>query len=111
MVAAVVAVFLAIAEVGAGRRPRFAVQGGTRAEDLALQNVQARLCVRAAGGGEAEEGRCPTSHPSSPPSPDRRRMVLAYFLAQLLPWVRGRSGFLLVLGRCAVCVGGGRAFF
>jgi NAD+ synthase (glutamine-hydrolysing) len=29
-------------------------------------------------------------------------MVLSYFLAQLLPWVRGRSGFLLVLGSANV---------
>eukprot|EP00968_Pinguiococcus_pyrenoidosus_P008063 scaffold565_cov379-Pinguiococcus_pyrenoidosus.AAC.19 len=40
-----------------------------KAQDLALQNVQARS-----------------------------RMVLAYFYAQLLPWQRKRSGFLLVLG-------------
>jgi NAD+ synthase (glutamine-hydrolysing) len=45
------------------------VHGGTPAENLALQNIQARL-----------------------------RMVLAFLLAQLMPWVRGRSGFLLVLG-------------
>jgi NAD+ synthase (glutamine-hydrolysing) len=71
MVAAVVAVFLAV--FGAAKKPRFSVHGGTRAEDLALQNVQARL-----------------------------RMVLAYFMAQLLPWARGRSGFLLVLGSANV---------
>ena len=29
-------------------------------------------------------------------------MVLAFFLAQLMPWVRGRSGFLLVLGTANV---------
>lgn len=51
------------------QQPRFAVHGGTRAENLALQNVQARL-----------------------------RMVLAYLFAQLLPWTRGRAGGLLVLG-------------
>lgn len=49
------------------------VQGGCHAEDLALQNIQARL-----------------------------RMVMAYLLAQLTPWVRGRSGFLLVLGTANV---------
>ncbi len=47
--------------------------GGTTAENLALQNIQARL-----------------------------RMVLAFFLAQLRPWSRGRSGFLLVLGTANV---------
>ena len=29
-------------------------------------------------------------------------MVLSYMLAQLLPWTRGRSGFLLVLGSANV---------
>ena len=47
--------------------------GGSGAENLALQNIQARL-----------------------------RMVLAFLLAQLTPWVRGRSGFLLVLGSANV---------
>ncbi|ETO24187.1 carbon nitrogen hydrolase/NAD synthase, partial [Reticulomyxa filosa] len=32
----------------------------------------------------------------------RLRMVLSYFLAQLLPWTRGRRGFLLVLGSANV---------
>lgn len=53
-----------------GKTPKFKVHGGTPAENLALQNIQARL-----------------------------RMVLAFMLAQLTPWVRGRGGgFLLVLG-------------
>lgn len=57
-----------------GRKPQFVAAGGTYTEDVALQNIQARL-----------------------------RMVLAYLLAQLLPWVRGRSsGFLLVLGSANV---------
>ena len=30
------------------------------------------------------------------------RMVLAYMLAQLMPWTRGRRGFLLVLGTANV---------
>ena len=47
--------------------------GGSEAENLALQNIQARL-----------------------------RMVLAFLLAQLTPWVRGRRGFLLVLGSANV---------
>jgi hypothetical protein len=53
--------------------PVYAVHGGTAAQNLALQNVQARL-----------------------------RMVLAYLSAQLLPGARGRSGFLLVLGSANV---------
>ncbi|OJA19921.1 hypothetical protein AZE42_03756 [Rhizopogon vesiculosus] len=55
-------------------RPRFRNRdGGSNAENLALQNIQARL-----------------------------RMVLAYMFAQLLPWVRGREGGLLVLGSANV---------
>jgi len=56
-----------------GKTPRFRVWGGSPAENLALQNIQARL-----------------------------RMVIAFLLAQLLPWTRGRSGFLLVLGSANV---------
>ncbi len=38
------------------------------------------------------------------------RMVVAFLMAQLTPWVRGRMGFLLVLGsanvdECLRCVG------
>lgn len=64
MVKAVLQVFSA----AFGKTPQYSVHGGSTAEDLALQNIQARL-----------------------------RMVTAYLLAQLVPWVRGRSGFLLVL--------------
>lgn len=32
----------------------------------------------------------------------RLRMVIAYLFAQLLPWVRGKSGGLLVLGSANV---------
>ncbi|KAH9951184.1 glutamine-dependent NAD(+) synthetase with GAT domain-containing protein [Amylocystis lapponica] len=56
-----------------GVKPQFRVHGGSAAENLALQNIQARL-----------------------------RMVIAYLFAQLLPWVRGRSGGLLVLGSANV---------
>ncbi|PSR76313.1 hypothetical protein PHLCEN_2v8545 [Hermanssonia centrifuga] len=56
-----------------GIKPRFRAHGGTQAENLALQNIQARL-----------------------------RMVIAYLFAQLLPWVRGRTGGLLVLGSANV---------
>ncbi len=60
-------------QVVTGVRPRFRVHGGSNAENLALQNIQARL-----------------------------RMVIAYFFAQLLPWARGRTGGLLVLGSANV---------
>jgi NAD+ synthase (glutamine-hydrolysing) len=56
-----------------GFKPQFRAHGGSNAENLALQNIQARL-----------------------------RMVLAYMFAQLLPWVRGRVGGLLVLGSANV---------
>jgi len=56
-----------------GPVPQFESQGGTMTQDLALQNIQARL-----------------------------RMVTAYLFAQLLPWSRKRKGFLLVLGSANV---------
>jgi len=56
-----------------GKEPQFQSRGGTPVEDLALQNIQARL-----------------------------RMVFSYLFAQLLPWVRGNPGFLLVLGSANV---------
>jgi NAD+ synthase (glutamine-hydrolysing) len=64
IVSAVLNVFAAFT----GKTPRFVSQGGTMAEDLALQNIQARL-----------------------------RMVMSYLCAQLFPWLRGNKGFLLVL--------------
>ncbi|KAK8784599.1 hypothetical protein V5799_009035 [Amblyomma americanum] len=63
-VTAVVAIFSTLT----GRIPKFRVLGGGSREDLALQNVQARL-----------------------------RMVLAYLFAQLILWARDRPGGLLVL--------------
>ena len=45
------------------------VDGASNAENLGLQNIQARI-----------------------------RMVLAFMLASLMPWVHSKSGFYLVLG-------------
>jgi len=45
------------------------VDGGSNVENLSLQNIQARI-----------------------------RMVLAFMLASLLPWVHSKPGFYLVLG-------------
>ena len=56
-----------------GVKPQFKVHGGSAAENLALQNIQARL-----------------------------RMVIAYLFAQLMPFARGRQGGLLVLGSANV---------
>lgn len=50
------------------------VHGGTYNEDLALQNIQARV-----------------------------RMVVSYLMAQLVPWTQGNNGFLLVLGTSNIC--------
>jgi NAD+ synthase (glutamine-hydrolysing) len=69
MVNAVIKVFAR----ATNQRPQFQVHGGSMAEDLALQNIQARL-----------------------------RMVTAYLFAQLVPWTRSRTGFLLVLGSANV---------
>uniref|UniRef100_A0AAY4EB57 Glutamine-dependent NAD(+) synthetase n=1 Tax=Denticeps clupeoides TaxID=299321 RepID=A0AAY4EB57_9TELE len=56
-----------------GKVPQFRVNGGCARENLALQNIQARV-----------------------------RMVLAYLFAQLSLWARGRPGGLLVLGSANV---------
>ncbi|CAH1799871.1 unnamed protein product [Owenia fusiformis] len=56
-----------------GMFPKFKVHGGSPRENLALQNLQARV-----------------------------RMVLAYLFAQLSLWARGLSGGLLVLGSANV---------
>ncbi|CAG8450327.1 7364_t:CDS:10 [Ambispora leptoticha] len=55
------------------KTPRYRIHGGSNTENLALQNIQARL-----------------------------RMLLSYLFAQLLPWVRNRNGSLLVLGSANV---------
>jgi NAD+ synthase (glutamine-hydrolysing) len=65
----IISSFLSVFRLATGRTPIFRVHGGTTAENLALQNVQARS-----------------------------RMVVAYLFAQLLLWVRGFNGSLLVLG-------------
>ena len=52
-----------------GKTPQFKAHGGSHAENAALQNIQARI-----------------------------RMVIAFLLAQLMPWVNNKKGFLLVLG-------------
>lgn len=71
----VVSSVVALFEVVTGRKPIYKIFGGSNIENLALQNIQARL-----------------------------RMVLAYLFAQLLPWVRGKenTGGLLVLGSANV---------
>jgi NAD+ synthase (glutamine-hydrolysing) len=56
-----------------GKIPKFKVDGGMHAENIALQNIQARV-----------------------------RMILSFLLAQLLPWIPGKKGFLLVLGSANV---------
>ncbi|CAN3374876.1 hypothetical protein DIURU_002611 [Diutina rugosa] len=69
IVSSVVSLF----EVATGKRPVFKVFGGSSTENLALQNIQARL-----------------------------RMVMSYLFAQLLPWTRSKPSGLLVLGSANV---------
>lgn len=68
-VSAVLGIFNAVT----GLSPKFRTNGGCPRQNLALQNVQARL-----------------------------RMVLSYLFAQLMLWVRNRPGGLLVLGSANV---------
>lgn len=65
----VISSLLTLFQTLTGKRPRYKVDGGSNAENLGLQNIQARI-----------------------------RMVLAFMLASLMPWVHGKSGFYLVLG-------------
>ncbi|KAM3876874.1 glutamine-dependent NAD(+) synthetase [Diretmus argenteus] len=64
---------LGIFSVVTGKWPKFRASGGSIRENLALQNVQARI-----------------------------RMVLAYLFAQLSLWAKGKPGGLLVLGSANV---------
>jgi len=59
-----------------GKTPNYTLHGGSYTEDLALQNIQARL-----------------------------RMVVSYFMAQLVPWTKGDQGFLLVLSTSNIAEG------
>lgn len=74
-----------------GKRPLFRAHGGTKAENLALQNIQVR--VPQLGSRKYSKSNYAQA---------RLRMVLAYLFAQLLPWVRGSEGGLLVLGSANV---------
>uniref|UniRef100_A0A6A7G1H9 Glutamine-dependent NAD(+) synthetase n=4 Tax=Hirondellea gigas TaxID=1518452 RepID=A0A6A7G1H9_9CRUS len=65
----VVSAVLGVFSVTTGHLPKFRANGGTERENVALQNIQARV-----------------------------RMITAYLFAQLVLWVRGRPGGLLVLG-------------
>lgn len=71
VVTAVINTFISI--FGSNYTPQFRSRGGSGAENLALQNVQARV-----------------------------RMVVGYLIAQLGLWTRGRQGNLLVLGSANV---------
>jgi len=60
-------------ELATQKRPVYKVYGGSNTENLALQNIQARI-----------------------------RMVLAYTFALLMPWTRGLPGGIIVLGSANV---------
>ncbi|XP_030622298.1 glutamine-dependent NAD(+) synthetase [Chanos chanos] len=64
---------LSIFSMVTGKMPQFRASGGSSRENLALQNIQARI-----------------------------RMVLAYLFAQLCLWAQGKPGGLLVLGSANV---------
>ncbi|CAA2993035.1 glutamine-dependent NAD(+) synthetase-like isoform X2 [Olea europaea var. sylvestris] len=65
----VVSSLLSLFQTLTGKRLRYKVDGGSNIENLGLQNIQARI-----------------------------RMVIAFMLASLLPWVHNKPGFYLVLG-------------
>ncbi|KAH6774040.1 carbon-nitrogen hydrolase family protein [Perilla frutescens var. frutescens] len=65
----VVSALLSLFQKLTGKQPRYKIDGGSNIENLGLQNIQARI-----------------------------RMVLAFMLASLLPWVHNKPGFYLVLG-------------
>ncbi|KAI3972561.1 hypothetical protein MKX01_019219 [Papaver californicum] len=65
----VISSLLSLFQTLTGKRPLYKVDGGSNAENLGLQNIQARI-----------------------------RMVLAFMLASLLPWAHSKPGFYLVLG-------------
>lgn len=64
---------LGIFRMATGLKPEFRTNGGCARQNLALQNIQARI-----------------------------RMVLSYLFAQLMLWCRNRPGGLLVLGSANV---------
>lgn len=68
-----VSALLTIFQYVTGVTPKFRKHGGCARQNLALQNIQARI-----------------------------RMVLSYLFAQLMLWVRNRPGGLLVLGSANV---------
>jgi len=79
--------------------PRFKVQGGSPRENLALQNVQ--VIVRhflSFGTWLSYFIKLYVSIYMLTYFQARLRMVIAYLFAQLMLWVRGRPGGLLVLG-------------
>ncbi|EDV26390.1 uncharacterized protein TRIADDRAFT_54321 [Trichoplax adhaerens] len=68
-ITAIISIFTSVT----GKTPKFRANGGSFCENLALQNIQARI-----------------------------RMVLSYLFAQLILWSRGLPGSLLVLGSANV---------
>lgn len=92
---AAVSTILTIFQQVTSLTPRFKVQGGSPRENLALQNIQVSIC-------RYNKLLITTNSWTSPWSlcvlKARLRMVIAYLFAQLMLWVRGRPGGLLVLG-------------
>ncbi|GAB2216190.1 hypothetical protein Droror1_Dr00023960 [Drosera rotundifolia] len=65
----VISALLSLFQTLTGKWSQYKVDGGSNAENLGLQNIQARI-----------------------------RMVVAFMLTSLMPWVHNKSGFYLVLG-------------
>ncbi|XP_020274404.1 glutamine-dependent NAD(+) synthetase isoform X2 [Asparagus officinalis] len=65
----IISALISLFQTLTGKRPRYKVDGGSNVENLGLQNIQARV-----------------------------RMVWAFMLASLMPWVHNKPGFYLVLG-------------
>ena len=77
-------------ELVVGVKPLFRAHGGSHTENLALQNIQVWPFLPYFEASDVDMRQA------------RLRMVLSYLFAQLLPWARGRTGGLLVLGSANV---------
>lgn len=95
-VSAVLGIFQQVTKLA----PKFRVHGGSPRENVALQNVQVitRRSTSFASSLSCELCLLRRLSKSLASSQARLRMVIAYLFAQLILWVRGRPGGLLVLG-------------
>ena len=85
-----------------GVKPQYKLHGGSQAENLALQNIQVRGRPATNPLGRFACADSLLSFAVGHARKARLRMVMSYMFAQLLPFVRGRQGGLLVLGSANV---------